>query len=94
MTRDLVLIVEEPFVPGTHDSGQDIHREYQAGSFEDPERMLADKYHDFTLPACLTTLKSTGAVCTLYWARERDSRNKGGRQFNSDTDPISQAICP
>lgn len=70
VTRYRVLIVEEPFAPGAHDAGGDIRREYQAGNLDDPEGMLADKYHDFTLSACLTALRSAGAACDLYWARE------------------------
>jgi ubiquinone/menaquinone biosynthesis C-methylase UbiE/uncharacterized protein YbaR (Trm112 family) len=70
VTRDLVLIIDEPFMPGSYDSEQDVHREYQAGNVRDPERMLADKYHDFTLTACLKALKGAGAAYTLYWARE------------------------
>lgn len=65
VTRDLVLIVDEPFAPGDFDSADDLTRVYRSG--ETAEELLADKYHDFTLPACLSVLDRAGTAYTLHW---------------------------
>jgi ubiquinone/menaquinone biosynthesis C-methylase UbiE/uncharacterized protein YbaR (Trm112 family) len=65
VTRDLVLIVDEAFVAGDFDSADDPMREYRSG--ESAEALLADKYHDFTLPACLSVLNQARATYTLHW---------------------------
>jgi hypothetical protein len=65
VTRDLVLIVDEAFVAGDFDAADDPTRDYRTG--DTAEALLADKYHDFTLPACLSVFTRAGADFTLHW---------------------------
>ena len=87
VARDLVLLVDEPYTAGSADSVSDCTRDHRPG--DTPEAMLADKYLDLTLPACLAALGRLGAVHFLHWPRQIGWVTDTGSvvQFHSGPNP-------
>lgn len=65
-------------------------REYIAADSADPERLLADKYHSFSLPNCITALRSHTRAYQIHWPTEVawSGETEGVPSFHHGPNPV------
>jgi hypothetical protein len=65
-------------------------RAYIAVDGSDPEQLLADKYHSFSLLNCISALKMHTSIYKLYWPREVGWADESGAvvEFRSGPSPL------